>query len=438
MTPRARYVIPLLLILCFVEEWERAQAITMLAYCLFIIWTDFGKQEIKRFDISTAYSILLLMTSVSHITALFGWIESLWFFRSSYPPAISGKAIFIFNLGSVLLMESMRVVIKRDHLLKGALIILKKFSFEKVLVISVCTFLVSIYFKGFLQGIGAFGSFFLAMINGTVLLLSFISNYQGKNRLIALTYAIMLSVWYLQYGYLRMEIVIPLIAYLAGDLLAAGSLLRIHFFSKALIVFSLLVFPSLFTFLGSNRSELWGAQKLDMAIDNLDAGADPEGQTIMSRLSIIPQISKIIKLTESKGFYEGQTLNYLGYVFIPRFIWPDKPKIKQGQWFALEIGAAYKRKDGRINNSVNMTVPGEFYLNFGWMGLGLGCILFGLTMGWIWNQTNYENVYGWVIRFYLLFLGLFSLGADLQIIPTVFAYLITYKLLLFFGGMVQR
>ncbi|HEY3402081.1 MAG TPA: hypothetical protein VGK59_01775 [Ohtaekwangia sp.] len=434
-----RYIAILGVIVFYFLELEQHQVLMMLSYSLLVLWADFRGFRLRRFDTSTAYAMLLSLTSISHVIALFGLSNNPWFLTNVYSAEMAGRAIFIFNVGSIVLMESMRTVIrtkieKEENTLSS---IIHTSSFVKLFIVSIVVFIVSSNFKVFLLSFGSFGSFIMMMVNGSVLLLSYIANATRKHVAIVLGYTLFLSLWALQFSYLRMEIVIPVVAYLGGDLLANRSVRRLHILSKALIVGSLVIFPPLFTFLGENRSKMYGAKKLDATLEMFENPDSEEGQTVMSRMSVIPQLSKIIMLTEKKGFYNGYTLSYLGYVFIPRFLWPEKPLIMQGQWFALEIGAAYKKKDGRANNSVNMTVPGEFYLNFGWPGVLMGCALFGCFIGWIWNQTSYTTIFGWVFRFYFIFLGLFSLGADLQIVPKLISYLILYKLLVFISDRVS-
>jgi len=423
-----------ILILAYFLDWEKVQPIGMLVYSLAFLIDDFEKGELKRLDISTAYAGLLAITSISHMIAFFGWSENPWFFRKTYSGEISGKAIFIFNLGSILIIESMRTILKREKIADMVTSSMKALSVKKVFIVSIVIFLCSVYFNRWIQALGSFGSFFTAIINGSILLLSFLTNYQRKYRWIAFGSAMFLSIWALLFSYLRMEMLIPLIAYVSGDLFANRSIFKIHLYSKALLIGALIIFPPLFTYLGANRDNISNAQKIDFVLNRSKNEKAREGQTIMTRLSIIPQLSQIIMLTERKGFYHGKTLGYLAYVFIPRFIWTEKPTIKQGQWFAKEIGAAYEYRNGRINNSVNMTVPGEFYLNFGFIGVVCGCFLFGIFVGWLWNQTEYGTLYGWAFRFYLIFLGLFSLGADLQILPTLIAFLLVYKVIVYFGS----
>ena len=75
-----------------------------------------------------------------------------------------------------------------------------------------------------------------------------------------------------------------------------------------------------------------------------------------------------------------------------------------------------------------MTVAGEFYLNFGWIGTVAGTFLFGAVLGIFWSRTAFwrdpYNVVGGAFGYYLLWTG-FVGAADLQVIVTLIAlYLI--------------
>ena len=162
----------------------------------------------------------------------------------------------------------------------------------------------------------------------------------------------------------------------------------------------------------------------------LQGTPDLANQTMLSRLTTINQLSQIGLLVDEEGFLKGQTLAYLAYAFIPRFLWPQKPAIAKGAWFALHIGLAYVRPDGRISNAINMTVPGELYLNYGWDGVFVGLTLLGFFIAALWHTTDFwsspRNVLGTAFAFYLMWPWIgFSLGGDLQIIVTIIAvYLI--------------
>lgn len=428
-----KYILLLLLGISYWVDVFLIHVILMFAYAVLTLVSDIGGRNLRRFDVSTTYAFLLLITSAAHIVALSGLSDDPWFFTKFYSEELSGNAIFIFNAGSIVILETMRFFIRSEDSLGSSQARNLKLKFWPIFLGSLTIFIASNYIGTFLGAIGSIGSFIAIIVQGSILLLSFIAHSTRKNVWVILLYTVFLSVWALQYSYLRMTILIPWVAYLSGDIIASRSLYRIHPYSKWMVVMALIVFPPLFTFLGNEREELYGKEKLSASVNALSLEQNVEGQSITSRLSIIPQMSNILLLTRKNGFYNGETLDYFKYVFVPRFIWPDKPLIRQGQWFAVEIGNAYYNKQGKANNSINMTVPGEFYLNFGWPGLVAGCFLFGWLMAAIWNATDYNTLFGWVFRFYLIFLGLFSLGADLQIIPTLVAYVILFKVFSFVG-----
>src|SRR6478609_3497096 len=85
-------------------------------------------------------------------------------------------------------------------------------------------------------------------------------------------------------------------------------------------------------------------------------------KNILARSSTLNQLSQVVELQVEDGYYNGATMSYIAFAFIPRFIWPEKPLIMQGRWFANEIGMAYNHGSTGslmdVNNSINMTVAG--------------------------------------------------------------------------------
>jgi hypothetical protein len=71
-----------------------------------------------------------------------------------------------------------------------------------------------------------------------------------------------------------------------------------------------------------------------------------------------------------------------------------------------------------------MTVQGELYLNFSWLGVVFGSLLFGAFLGLLWRATLFwehrENVVGSAFGFYLFWVAA-GLSADLQIVVTLVA-----------------
>jgi hypothetical protein len=255
----------------------------------------------------------------------------------------------------------------------------------------------------------------------------------------ALAVASLESLRALWFSYLRVEILMPMAAFTFGILLGARSLrvLRTPLFVPV-YVFGL-IYIAYFGRFGEARA-MGGAERLAVVygMDEMEMPIQSarREQTVLSRITTFNQLSQIGYLVERDGYRDGETLDYLGYAFIPRFLWPEKPLIAKGAWFALEIGQAYKRPDGSITNAVAMTIPGELYLNFGWGGVLLGCAIYGGIFAVFWTRTRFweepSNVFGSAFGFYLLWTA-FGLGADLQLIVTT-----TAMYLLFVGASVAR
>ncbi len=248
----------------------------------------------------------------------------------------------------------------------------------------------------------------------------------------ALAIAVLEAVRAAYMSYLRSDIIAPVFAFVIGALLGARSLrpLRSPHFVPIYVFGAMFVFT--FGRFGELRSQVSGAERItalyEYGRDGPDAADTPRQQTVLMRLSSVNQLSQVGRIVQEDGFLNGQTLEYLGYAFIPRFLWPEKPTIAKGAWFALRIGQA-RVLDGRITNSVNMTIPGELYMNFGWAGTILGSLVFGVFLAALWRTTRFwtdpRNTLGNAFGYYLLW-SAFGLGADLQLLVTAIAVYLTF------------
>jgi hypothetical protein len=253
------------------------------------------------------------------------------------------------------------------------------------------------------------------------------SHKSTKIKNYSLVIVILETIRALFFEYLRMNIALPVIAYFLGLVIGERKIKSLFTLRFYLIYAFAILSISYFTVFGQLRSSyLTGLERISL----LNETESSESNSLWSRMSNLNQITNVVDLTVDNGFYDGQTLSYFIYALIPRFLWPEKPIIAKGRWFALEIGQAYEREEGHVNNSINMTVPGEFYLNYSWVGLILGSLLFGYFIALLWCTTKFweadNNLFGNIFGFYLLFMGLFSLGADMQVVITLIAiYLIS-------------
>lgn len=245
---------------------------------------------------------------------------------------------------------------------------------------------------------------------------------------VALGLALVVAIQAALFAYLRAEILLPIFALLTGLVVGGRSLAILR--RRALIPVYLLIalFAVNFATLGKIRS-IGGSGQSRVAAFRAATTTDASDSTddsrsIMVRLSTVNQLSQLGLLADKGGFLHGSTLAYLGFAFVPRILWPAKPKIAKGAWFAYQIGQANLRPDGTYGNSVNMTVPGELYLNFGWGGVVIGSYLFGALLAVFWSTamfwTDTNNPLGTAFGFYLLWIGV-GLVADLQIVVTLFA-----------------
>jgi hypothetical protein len=230
------------------------------------------------------------------------------------------------------------------------------------------------------------------------------------------------------FAYLRSDILLPIFALLCGLIVGSRSLaiLRRRILIPVYCVIGLFAvnFAALgrirsTTSEGESRVEALRAASTSAVMDSTD---DSGG--LLIRLSTLNQLSQVGLLANEGGFLHGQTLEYLGFAFVPRFLWRGKPKIAKGSWFAYRIGQALIRPDGSFTNSINMTVPGELFLNFGWGGVLIGSYFFGVLLSLFWSTAMFwtadNNPLGTAFGFYLLWIGI-GLVADLQIVVTLFA-----------------
>lgn len=165
---------------------------------------------------------------------------------------------------------------------------------------------------------------------------------------------------------------------------------------------------------------------IEMSNDIVDRGG------ALDRLSTLAQVSSCIRLVNDNGFYNGAASAPVVTAVIPRFLWPDKPIIALGQWFAVAVGAAYVTDRNVVNNSINMTIPGELYLDFGWFGIVFGCLLFGLFFRMLWNCCQFDesafNFNGTVFGGYIILLAISGISGDLQILINYLSFYLVFYL----------
>ncbi len=229
-------------------------------------------------------------------------------------------------------------------------------------------------------------------------------------------------------SYLRSEVIFPLVCLFIGYFIGKGKLKYVFSYRVAPFVFVGVIYATAFSAMELQRSNFLGFF-LDKKVENPNEVKVDKKDALLIRSANLAQMTNVMNLVHENGFYNGTASYPLVVAVIPRVLWPDKPKIQLGAWFALEIGQANMVGD-RINNSINMTVMGELYLDFGWPGVIIGSLLLGALVAMLWNSTQfYGSVYnlnGSVFGGYLLLILLIGLAADLQIVITFLSYYLSF------------
>jgi hypothetical protein len=261
-----------------------------------------------------------------------------------------------------------------------------------------------------------------------------------KYRNYAVLLAVLQTITALYNSFLRIDLLTPSIIYYGGYFVGKGSLKSVLSAKIIPPLLILIIFSQFFNTLAGNRAhfiDTFRSSGNDYETQNSYADLSEDKNSrggLLERSSNIAQITNVVDLVERKGLYLGEASAPLVAALVPRFLWPDKPQIQLGSWFALEIGAATVSDiTGRANNSINMTVPGELYLDFGWIGVVLGGLLFGGLVAMFWNSTKFNesayNITGALWGGYLLLFALFGIGADLQIAVTLLSTYLTFFLI---------
>ena len=253
--------------------------------------------------------------------------------------------------------------------------------------------------------------------------------YKKRNRAViwaAFALAGTISWRALLFAYLRGEILGPWLAFAVGALLGRPRV-RTLLGRPFLVVYVIAtLFFAYFAAMSTVRDErVYGRQRIqrltEVRADMTEGDEESEKGPIkgpLERRSTVNKVSRIFALVEKNGFYDGKSMAYYRYVFIPRFIWPTKPLIQKGGWFANELGLARAVGGGRYSNAINMTIPGELYLNFGWVGTLVGCIGMGFVIMLIWQATGFwdsaDNIPGLLLSFRIISRALAFLGPDMQ------------------------
>ncbi|MDS4020246.1 MAG: hypothetical protein RKR03_07015 [Candidatus Competibacter sp.] len=92
----------------------------------------------------------------------------------------------------------------------------------------------------------------------------------------------------------------------------------------------------------------------------------------------------VMQIADQDGHIGAFLIKDLLYIFIPRFLWPGKPRFMPGAWFTWYLGGASSPE--AASSATAMMLPTEMYWMYGWVGVVVGMILLGLLYAWCWKM----------------------------------------------------
>lgn len=194
-----------------------------------------------------------------------------------------------------------------------------------------------------------------------------------------------------------------------GPLLVFGQLVGLTYVAtKGRIPYvALAVLAAFFLFLqpvkNAYRVETWGQgvqmDRVEGTIRFVELGAEyylgeyranfaDDINVAYTRINHLQETAAIIADTSGAGFRRGETYLPLLTKWIPRVLWPEKPREDLGNRWAREYG--YLDRDDDVT-SFNLPWLPEMYMNFGWTGVVVISFLVGCLCAFIWSKLAYAS-----------------------------------------------
>lgn len=150
----------------------------------------------------------------------------------------------------------------------------------------------------------------------------------------------------------------------------------------------------------------------DPLANNPDEEADTPIDGTMQRIDLLHKFAYIESMTpHTVPYLGGLSYNYLLYTFIPRLIWPDKPKATESTDLVdFAYGFRFYDQENRGTN-IGAGFIAEAYANFSWWGvimvLGIQGVIFGV-LDRLLNDDRYiggQAIYATVMMLFLNGIG---------------------------------
>jgi len=154
----------------------------------------------------------------------------------------------------------------------------------------------------------------------------------------------------------------------------------------------------------------------------------------LSRGSSSEEGGLVMSLAERDGFIGPILIEGLATIFVPRFLWPDKPTYAPGAWFTWYLGQADAPETA--TTSTAMMLPTELYWMFGVSGVIIGMGFMAVLYFHVWTfliRRSRTSIIATLSLFVLL-----ARSSGLEEVHTIYAIsspIILLVYLLFFDGL---
>ncbi len=384
------------------------------------------KKSKQILSVNVMIYVNVILAAISNIVVI-GLVGTTNNITNSYIiPEFISDGINLWCIGSTFTFIGFEII-SRDYLPKIDVLITEEKHLDSLFYVMLFLSTQALFLNLNFSSLGSIGS--LINLVGIMGIMFFSRLWSKLESVKYRTYAFILLFFQvlgaILFSYLRVALIGPFVIMFLGYFVGKGDIKYIFTYRAIPFIIIIFIFIQFFGKLGEYRSNF--SEVFTSSFVNEGNGEEVEKRgTFIERSANISQLSNIFKLVQRNGFYNGSVSGNLVAALIPRFLWPDKPEIQLGSWFAVEIGAGYI-VDDKSNNSINMTVPGELYLDFGWWGVGIGCFLVGVFMALIWNTTAfYESDYNLTGVMFGGYLFFSSFPGDLQIYITILSVYLTF------------
>ena len=172
---------------------------------------------------------------------------------------------------------------------------------------------------------------------------------------------------------------------------------RIAWLGVFLAFVLLIVFPFSQIWRDANWSQIQGRQPENIGLVEAGRRVAEQWQTKgvietsvtstaawLSRGSSAQAGGLVMQIADEDGYLGPVLLQGLVTIFIPRFLWPDKPIYAPGAWFSWYLGIAESPESAKTATA--MMLPTELYWEFGALGVLLGMALITAILFFCWMR----------------------------------------------------